>query len=172
MSFLFSLEAVTQLRLQHGPDEYDQGEWFGMNQWLSVCLQAALWELTDPFPAALWTGFDDQLDNGHILKTSRHCSPLPIPQSAVIRHTQQEELVCSFSDAKHRCHLCVMLNRVQASPRNWRVAKKQPPLIRASLFAGTDVFSVPDEENKTFSDSVRPTRLQEPTDVCSASDST
>ncbi len=33
--------------------------------------RTALWELTDPFPAAPWTSSDDQLDNGHILNTTR-----------------------------------------------------------------------------------------------------
>lgn len=50
----------------------------------SPWLRAALWELADPFPTAPWTGSDDQLDNGHILNTTRLGSPPP-PPPAVIR---------------------------------------------------------------------------------------
>lgn len=87
------------MRLQQGSDEEDQG--------CESVAPGLLWELTDPFPAAMWTGSDDQLNNGHILNTTGLCWPAPLPQSAVIETlcSQQEELVCSVSDAKHCCHL-------------------------------------------------------------------
>lgn len=52
--------------------------WIRGSRWLP------LWELSDPFPAALWTGSDDHLDNGHILNTTLLCLPPPLPQPAVI----------------------------------------------------------------------------------------
>ncbi len=104
----------------------------------SPWLRAALWELADPIPAAPWTGSDDQLDNGHILNTTRLGSP---PPPAVIGDslltTGRARLQFLWSKALLPSKACAMLNR--ASKRH--VAKKQPPLIHASLSAAADVNS-------------------------------
>lgn len=96
------------------------------------------WELTDPFSPALWTNIEHQLDNAHILHTTRLCSLRPSP-SLRLSETLTTGRVCSrLADAEH-CSPLQACARQNTVPRNRHVAKNQPPLISTSLFVGADV---------------------------------